>query len=134
MGNTDVQENNIRIARSVFGTVFRDGAERLFSRDFICHVAEGLPYGREYRGPEGYLELMGHIKNFWSDVRQESQQFIPYGNDKVVIHFTLDGHMAKNGQHLRMPVIAIWEIKDGKVIDIRIFYFDTKRVADLAAM
>jgi ketosteroid isomerase-like protein len=134
MSDVAKQQDNVRFVQSVFGTVMRPNADSNFADDFVCHVAEGLPYGRDFKGPQGYLELMGQIKKFWSDIRQESTNFIPYGDDKVVIHFTLDGHIAKNGQHVRMPVVAIWELRDHKVAAITIFYYDTKRVSDLAAM
>jgi ketosteroid isomerase-like protein len=99
-------------------------------------LAEGLPFGRDFRGWQGYTELMGELKKFYSDLRPESMAYIPYGDDKVIMHFTIDARIAKNGQHFRMPIMTIWRLrpKDKKVVEITIFYFDTKRVADLAAM
>ena len=132
-----VQNENVGLVQGAFknGMAGRlDLVRAFFGDDFVCHVAEGIPYGRDFRGWEGYTELLGNIKTFWSDLRQDDTQFVPYGDDKVIIHFTLDGHIAKNGQHVRMPVVAIWRLANKQVVEITIFYYDSKKVADLAAM
>jgi ketosteroid isomerase-like protein len=135
--NAAMQNENVDLVQGAFknGMAGRmDLVKAFFGDAFVCHVAEGIPYGREFRGWQGYTELLGNIKTFWSDLRKDDTQFIPYGDDKVIIHFTLDGHIAKNGQHVRMPVVAIWRLQNKQVVEITIFYYDSKKVADLAAM
>jgi ketosteroid isomerase-like protein len=136
MGSADVRERNVHIVRSVLENALADRldeAEPFFADDFILNHAEGLPFGGVYRGWRGYTQVLQRLKEFWSTMKTESSVFIPYGDDKVIIHFTLNGHIAKNGRHVQMPVVAIWELRDSKIFRIRPFLFDTKRIADLAA-
>lgn len=145
MTDADVQQENVDFIKSLLGSgalsSFKtgnapryDALRSLISDEYIGNVGSGIPYGREYRGWQGYQDLGAEIRKFWSELRMVSPQFIPYGNDKVLIHFTLQGRIAKNGQHVEMPMVSIWGIKEGKACSFRVFYFDTKRIADLAAM
>jgi uncharacterized protein len=135
---TVVQEANIHIVQTALDNARAgklDLARPFFSDDFILYEAEGLPFGGDYRGWEGYKQVLDKLNQFWSPDRKQSfRHFIPYGDNKVIIHFELDGHINKNGRHVRMPVVAIWELKDGKVTRIRPFFFDTKLIADLATL
>jgi ketosteroid isomerase-like protein len=137
MSNTEDQQKNINIVRTTLDNARAgrlDDARPFFADDFILYEAEGLPFGGVYRGWQGYLEVLDKLNKFWSAGRaQASREFIPYGENKVIIHFTLDGHITKNGKHVQMPIVAIWELKDGKIYSIRPFFFDTKLIADLAA-
>lgn len=137
MGNTDAQRKNIDIVRTALDNARAgrlDDARPFFAEDFILYEAEGLPFGGVYRGWRGYVEVLDKLNKFWSPGRaQGSRDFIPYGENKVIIHFTLDGQITKNGKRVQMPVVAIWELVDGKISRIRPFFFDTKLIADLAA-
>lgn len=138
MNDTDVQQANIDLVRTALdGARARrlDAIEPLFADDFILSHADGLPFGGDYRGWEGYTEALRVTGNFWGGINKLNfREFIPYGHDKVIIHFLLDGKIAKNGQRVEMPVVAIWELKGGKISRIRPFFFDTKKIADLAAI
>jgi ketosteroid isomerase-like protein len=138
MSNAESQQENIEIVRAALDNARAgrlDAAEPFFADDFILYEAEGLPFGGVYRGWRGYTEVLEKLNQFWSPGRaQHAREFIPYGDDKVIIHFTLDGNITKNGRHVQMPIVAIWELRDGKISSIRPFFFDTKRIADLAAM
>lgn len=137
MISVDVQQSNIHVIRTALDSALAgrlDDARPFFADDFVLYEAKGLPFGGVYRGWEGYKEILGKLHDFWIPGRkQASREFVPYGDDKVIIHFTLEGRIAKNGQHVAMPVLALWELKDGKIASVRPFYFDTKRFADLAA-
>jgi hypothetical protein len=128
-----MKNENVEIVRAAFlGRL--NQSQDIIADEFVAHLAEGLPFGREYHGWQGYNELMGELQKFYSELQPESLAFIPYGDDKVIMHFTIDARIAKNGQHFRMPIMTIWRLNtDKKAVEITIFYFDTKRVADLAA-
>lgn len=137
MSHTELQKKNAEVVQTALDSARAgqlDIAQPLFADDFVLHVAEGLPHGGIYRGWEGYTQCLKKLKNFWSVTRLNSREFIPVGDDRVFIYFDLDGDMAHNGQRVQMSIVAIWELKEGRITRIRPFYFDTKRFADLAAM
>jgi uncharacterized protein len=129
--NVDLVRDALDLARA--GNF--DLARPYFAEDMIVYEAEGLPFGGVHHGWDGYLKVLKKIGQFWTAGRKNhSREFIPYGDDKVMLHHTLDAHIAKNGQHVEMPVVVIFELRDRKIASIRPFLFDTKRVADLAAL
>jgi ketosteroid isomerase-like protein len=111
-----------------------DKARPYFADDLVLHVAEGLPYGGVYHGWDGYTEVLRKLKAFWAETNQDSREFLPLGADRVFVHFMLRARIASNNQPVEMPVVAIWEIRDGKIARIINFYFDTRRIAELAAL
>jgi ketosteroid isomerase-like protein len=134
-----LQQKNIDTVRTALDNARAnklEAAKPFFADDFILYEADGLPFGGEYRGWDGYVDILMRLRAFFKagERRQDDRSFIPYGDDKVIIHFTVDGYVAKNERHVRMPVLALWELKDGKIARIRPFFFDTKKIADLAAM
>jgi ketosteroid isomerase-like protein len=137
MANSEIQERNLHTVETGLDTARSgrmDAARPYFHDDMILIEAEGLPFGGTYRGWDGYMEVLGKLGKFWTGGRkQHSRAFIPYGDDKVIMHHTLDGHIAKNGQHVEMPVMILIGLKDGKIASIQPFLFDTKKVSDLAA-
>jgi ketosteroid isomerase-like protein len=137
MGSVDAGDRNVHIVRTVLGDALAgrlDDLEVFFGDDFVLHHAEGLPFGGVYRGWHGYKEVLTRLKEFWSTLKTESSEFIPYGDDKVIVHFTLNARIARNDRPVQMPVVAIWELDSGKIVKIRPFLFDTKRVADLSQL
>lgn len=108
-------------------------AESYFSPDMVLHVAESLPHGGTYRGWAGYVECLAKLKSFWSATTLHNQAFVSLGDQRVAVSFELDGRIARNGAHVQMPIVAIWELEDGKIVRIRPYYFDTKQFCDLVA-
>ena len=54
-------------------------------------------------------------------------------DDKVIYLSHLEAKIASNGKPVSQPYVAVWEIKNEKVVKITAYYFDTKEIADLAA-
>jgi ketosteroid isomerase-like protein len=134
MSAADVQNKNLRIVQTMIenGIIGRwDIVKPYVAEDFVCHVPEGLPYGRVFHGWQGYMDILGEVVKFWTDVSFGPNELAATG-DKVVVCSHLKGRIAKNGRAVSMPLAEIWELKDGKVAKITAFYYDTKLIADLA--
>jgi ketosteroid isomerase-like protein len=136
MSDTDVQRKNIDIVRTALENALAGRlqlAKPFFADDLVLYEADGLPFGGVYRGWEGYTQVLAKLGQFWSFRPKEvTRAYIPYSDDKVMLHFVLDANIAHNGLHVEMPIVDIFELKDGKISVIRTFYFDTKHIADLA--
>lgn len=136
MDLADAQTKNVEIIKNVLANA-RFGKlhliEHLFADDFVLHNAPGLPFGGDYVGWDGYVAQCEKLDTFWSSAVHSEREYVPVGDDKVFIHFWIDRAIAHNGQHVKMPIVAIWNFRDGKVTEIRPFFFDTKQIADLAA-
>jgi ketosteroid isomerase-like protein len=108
-----------------------DVVRPLVADDIVLEIPEGLPYGRTFRGWEGYREALAALA-FWTDLNIGPIEFAA-SDDKVVVIARLTGRIGKTGPAVSQPYAAVWELKDGKVTKITAFYYDTKEIADLAA-
>jgi ketosteroid isomerase-like protein len=109
-----------------------DIVRQYVSDDLVMHVPTGLPYGGDYRGWEGYLQCFKAMGAFYRDLKGGPAEVAAVG-DKVIVVTSMTGRIASNDQPVSFPITTVWQLKDGKVVDIVSFYYDTKAIADLAA-
>lgn len=129
-------EQNARIVKAALETSVitgrPDDARKYFSNSLLIHLGSGIPYGRDYHGFAGFLELQREVKTFWSEVHLNDREIISLPGNRVMIHYNLDGVVAKSGKRAQMPVVAIWELRNSRIVEMTIFYFDTKKIFDLS--
>jgi ketosteroid isomerase-like protein len=131
------QQENMKIVETALDNARAgnlDVARQYFADDFLLVVAEGVPTGGTYHGWDGYVKQLKILKDFWEYTKQENREFLPIGDDRVMIRFDVNGKIRKNGQIVKMPVVAFWTIKNGKITYVTNFYFDTKKLSEQAAM
>jgi ketosteroid isomerase-like protein len=131
-----VQQENMKIVETALDNARAgnlDVARSYFADDFKLDVAPGVPTGGTYVGWDGYVKQLKILKDFWEYTKQENREFLPIGDDRVMIRFDLNGKIRKNGQIVQMPVVAFWTIKNGKITYVTNFYYDTKKLSELAA-
>jgi ketosteroid isomerase-like protein len=137
ISNNALQKKNVEIVQDAL-TKARGGQldviEPLFAKDFVLYESPGLPFGGTYHGWQGYKDVLGKIKLTLKDSKHIDREFVAIDDSRVLVHFGLDAKIVKNDQHVEMPIAAIWTVKNGQIVEIRPFFFDTKKIADLAAM
>jgi ketosteroid isomerase-like protein len=133
---TDSAKQNVKIVEIMLanGHAQRwDVVRPYVADDLVLHVPEGLPFGGDYHGWEGYINILKTIGAFFSELKGGSREIATVGN-KVIVMNTLTGRIAKNGQPISFPLTDIWELRDGKVVEITAFYYDTKAISAAADM
>ena len=91
--------------------------------------ADSLPYAGTFTGPDEFIGLTDKVFGAWDDVRQTTDHVIADG-EHVVILGRFEGRGKATGQYFDVPLAAVWRLEDGKVREIRPFYFDTKLMHD----
>lgn len=94
--------------------------------------AASLPYAGEYEGVDGFLRLVRRVFTTFADIDVDIQNYIAEG-DHVVVLATMSGKRKLDGESFEMPITEIWHVLNGRVIEIRPFYFDTQEVNRLAS-
>lgn len=133
--DADVVSKNLEIVKIMLenGHAGRWDIVRPYVSDsIVLHVPEGLPFGGDYRGWQGYTDVLKAIGGFFSEIKGGPREFAAVGQ-KVIVTGRLSCRIAKNGKPISFPLTDIWELRDGKVVEITAFYYDTKAIADLAA-
>ncbi|PXY43293.1 nuclear transport factor 2 family protein [Flavobacterium hydrophilum] len=108
---------------NTMATLIEDGA--------IYNQAEGLPYGGTYKGFNEWTKMFAKSTEFFElEIEKEPVYFSDASKNEVVIYFTIKCKAKKSGKTLSMPISEHFDLKDGKITDIRPFYFDTKQFAE----
>lgn len=117
--------------RKLFEAVARRDAGAYFGAyhpDILINEAPSLPYGGDYRGLEGALRHAERFRAAWDrfqseDNRELEPEFLAIGN-RVIVLWRLRAR-ATNGDGIDLPVVSIYRLHDGKIIESRMFPFDT---------
>lgn len=135
LGQLDDAAANIEIVREAYRNMDRgdfDGFSAAFADDAVSIDPDGLPYGGVYRGGRaGLVELSQKVFGTYEVFEWDIQQFAG-GGDLVFVHIlmTFKPHGKPIFQH---PIVELWRLRDRKVVEFRVFYFDTKLVAEALA-
>ena len=99
----------------------------------VIHETESLPYGGDYAGHEGFLDLMGHFNRNWENMRPVEIKMTAADN-MVIANLLLLATHRQTGRELAMPLCEVWKLKDGDVVEGHIFYEDTHKVRQICGM
>jgi ketosteroid isomerase-like protein len=105
-----------------------EGLKQYLAPDFFCVEAESLPYGGTYHGFDGYVKLFTTIFGLWEDAEAEIESLIADQNS-VAARVVLKGRVGD--ERFSMPLCEVWDLRDGKIVKVTPYYFDTKVLADL---
>ena len=83
------------------------------------HEPAYLPYGGLYEGPEGFLRMFAEAAKV-VDLAQIDLISATSDDERTVLLMTIP--MLGSGE--RVHVTEHWCLKDGKVTDVRVFWFD----------
>lgn len=129
---TSQEERNIDVVKTAYAALAKGDQDGFFAAvtdETEFHEAPSLPYAGVYRGlaaiKRGAGMMFGAWDNFSFDVLQYGA-----GGDVVFVHVMIGGTGRKTGKSFSMPIVELWRLKDGKIVEIRPFYFDTARCVE----
>ncbi|MBT4159907.1 MAG: nuclear transport factor 2 family protein [Gammaproteobacteria bacterium] len=125
-------ESNRNIVQAVFDASANedwDTVKSLLHDDIVVIEAESLPYAGEFKGPESFIALNQKVSGSWEDTKTRVDNLIADG-DHVVVLGNLSGRGKSTGQAFSVPLAAVWRLEEGRVREVRPFYFDTKLMHD----
>lgn len=92
--------------------------------DIVVQEPESLPYGGEWRGKDGFHELMTKIGS------TVSVEATPLGmhdaGDTIVAIYQAKFTSRSNGKSVEMPVSEVYGFTDGLISSANVFYKDSK--------
>jgi ketosteroid isomerase-like protein/uncharacterized protein YciI len=140
----DQRATNIDLVRRLFALVESRGdpadlATRLaayeanYDQDVVIHEPLSLPYGGDYSG-DGAVARHAHGYNTaWEGLQSDSDRGLEpkffADQNQVVVLWRQKGR-SSCGQRFDMEAASVYRIKDGRVVDARMFHFDTASVRD----
>ena len=98
--------------------------------DVRLFEAESLPYGGTAEGPDEFARIVNLVFNTWEGIELTFDEFIGDG-DTVMVMLEMKGKGKSTGKHFTCPIAELFHMKDGKILDVRPFYFDTKMLHEV---
>jgi ketosteroid isomerase-like protein len=130
-----MSQRNVETIRNLFrGVEERDLGTYLAAcdREVVIREPGSLPYGGEYHGLEGLRQHAAGWMQTWAPLQPEEERkldaaFIDAG-DHVIARWRLRARATDGSGTLNMPMVGIYELRDGKLVGAQMFYSDTAAV------
>ena len=128
-----MSEQNVEYVKGVYGAFARGDVPAVlgaFAEDIEWFEAEGMPYGGLLRGPDAVAQnVFGPIAEDVEGFAVTPEQLIGSGATvAAVVRYTGTGKAT--GKALDVPVVHVWDIRDGKLARFRQF-IDTVKYAEV---
>lgn len=131
------EEDNVALVKSFYEYLAngdRDGAyANVMAEDCVLHEAASLPYGGVYPGRTLMKDVLRDVVARFDEFEVEIRNYLA-GGDEVVVHLHLAGVGRESRKPFAMPVMELWRIRDGKVVEMRPFLYDAAAMAEALAV
>jgi ketosteroid isomerase-like protein len=128
----ETEERNIKYVRDLFAATGGGDwktAESMLTADFLVTEADTLPFAGVYRGP-GALQKLFEIVMASSGVVGLDIHEITAGGDRAVALLDL---LLEGTPPLRVPLAESFRFRDGKICEIRPYYYDPTPIVSAVA-
>jgi hypothetical protein len=98
--------------------------------EVVVTEAESLPFGGRHVGFAAFQALVRRVFLLWRDTRVDVERLIGDGQ-YVVVLATMHARSKADDAALSMPIAEVWRLENGRVKEIRPFYFDTRKFVDV---
>jgi ketosteroid isomerase-like protein len=126
-------EQSVDVVRGVYEAFGRGDVPAVLGAmadDIEWHEAEGMPYGGVYHGGEAVAQnVFGPITQDIPDFAVKPEEFIASG-DAVAAVVRYTGTGKATGKQLDLPVVHVWDLRNGKIAQFRQF-IDTAKFLEV---
>ncbi len=90
----------------------------------VLYQPASLPYGGEWRGPEGFERWMKAFGEQWSSLEVKESKFYPV-EDVVFSRSHVYAVARASGQAVDWPLLQFFRVRDSRIFELRPFHWDT---------
>ncbi len=101
----------------------------MFDEDFVVHEAQGLPYGGDYHGIDGWRALSRAVISTWAGFRVKPIEFLGETADTLVVRFAISGRSRTTNKPFDSSVLELWKFNGERLREITPYYWDTHALA-----
>jgi uncharacterized protein len=128
-----MSEQSIEIVKGIYGAFAQGDVPAVlgsFTDDIEWYEAEGMPYGGLHRGGDAVAQkVFGPISQDVDGFAVIPEEFMGSGDTvAVVVRYTGTGNAT--GKTLNVPVVHVWDLRDGKAARFRQF-IDTVKFGEV---
>ncbi|WP_158647800.1 nuclear transport factor 2 family protein [Nocardioides houyundeii] len=134
MSQIPVSQNPKDVVDELLAAVHADDQpriEQVFHPELAIHEPENLPYPGTYRGVAGFHAIKAKIGEL-AELGIEDWDAVQAG-DRVLVTMTGVFTSKRSGRTVRMPMVELYSVRDGRISEIDVFYKDTAKMSVLLA-
>jgi uncharacterized protein len=115
-----------------FSDLLRSGklheASEVMSEDVAIRHTPALPYGGEYRGRDGFTELVNKMMGMVTPTRLTETEWLAVG-DIMTARTTVRFTSIASGEAAETRVVEISTVRDGHIVELDVYYKDPRAVS-----
>jgi ketosteroid isomerase-like protein len=100
-----------------------------FSPDVLLHQADALPYGGVWRGHDGMERFFLAMSRTWDVFEMVRQEFLSDASPLVILT-QVRARSRATGRELDFPILQTITVENGRITEVRPFYWDTSAIAN----
>jgi ketosteroid isomerase-like protein len=135
-----MSNENVMEIRRLFDAVERRdlaGVLAAYAPDVVIHEAESLPYGGTYHGLDGAERHAYAYEETWApfqepEIRRLDAEVLDAG-ENVIVLWRQRGRTPDGTRAIDLPAVSVYQMRDGKITDSRMFQQDTAAIAQFLA-
>lgn len=93
--------------------------------DCVLHQPRSLPYGGEWRGPEGFRAWMEAFGRQWSALEVRNPEFYPSDDDVIFSRSHVHAVSRATGHAIDWPLLQFFRVRNKRILELRPFHWDT---------
>jgi hypothetical protein len=110
-----------------------DDARGLLDDEFVAYEAGGVPYSGEYRGPQGFFDLLAKMTEGMELTLGPAPQCFLAG-DSVAVRSRVTFTSRASGKSVEMRLVEVYTVRNGLIVELDVYYKDPSAVAALLAV
>ncbi|MCM6774388.1 nuclear transport factor 2 family protein [Nocardia sp. CDC159] len=99
-----------------------------FAADVVLHQADSLPYGGIWRGHAGMEKFFLAMSDTWEKFELAEQRYLSESGPLVMLT-RVRARARATGRELEFPILQTITVVDGRISEVRPFYWDTAAIA-----
>ncbi|MGA6167742.1 nuclear transport factor 2 family protein [Amycolatopsis magusensis] len=99
-----------------------------FAEDVVLHQADALPYGGTWRGHEGMARFFEAMGRTWAGFDLVEQDYLAT-TSPLVVRTRVRARSRDTGHELEFLILQTITVEDGRITEVRPFYWDTAAIA-----
>lgn len=109
-----------------------DGMRAHMTADFVLHEPPALPFGGDFLGPEGYLDLVGKLQSYF-ELELLTSKMTEARDDLLLCELAIRFTSRQTGEREDMKLVDLYHYDaDGKICRVDGFYMDPDMIAAIA--
>lgn len=94
--------------------------------EITIYESDSVPYPGTFHGKEGFLEIARLMTSVWDITSDLDLEIMPAGDDRVLVIVEFDARSHDTGNPVTIRIAEIYTVRNNKISEIQVFYWDPK--------